>query len=148
MKNAILAIIVIILLAAAGGGGYYVGRSAGLTEATNVRTEFFGQRAGNPNGAQANGTPDATQAGRGGGQFVQGGGRPTASGSVKSVQGNTITVTQQDGTTVNVTVDDKTTIQKTVNGAIADIQPGTRITVVEVTANGATTRRIQLTPGQ
>lgn len=156
MKTALLAIVVVVLMAGSGGVGYYFGNDNGLKQAQNIRTDFINQRLGGQAadaaqgqgqraGSQtASGTPQA-QGQRGGvgapggqagqGQFGQLGGlfvgRPTANGSVKSVQGNTITVTQVDGSTATVAVDDKTTIQKFANGAISDVQPGLSIIVTE-----------------
>jgi|OpeIllAssembly_1097287.scaffolds.fasta_scaffold28632_4 hypothetical protein len=154
MKTALLAIVVAVLMAGSGGVGYYFGNDNGLKQAQNIRTDFINQRLGGQGtdaaqgqragGQNASGTPQA-QGQRGGvgtpggqtgqGQFGQLGGllagRATANGSVKSVQGNTITVTQVDGSTSTVAVDDKTTIQKLANGAISDVQPGLNIIVTE-----------------
>lgn len=146
MKTALLGVAMVILMAIAGGAGYYLGDQNGFTRAQNIRTEFVNQRFGPQ--AQGAGIDSSQFAGgqqRSGGQgAAQFAGRPTASGTVKSVEGNKITVTQQDGSTVSVTVDDKTVIQKQVNGAIADVQVGMRITVTEQ----GNTKRIQLLPSQ
>jgi hypothetical protein len=145
MKTTLISVAVVVLMAIAGGAGYYLGDQNGFTRAQNIRTEFINQRF-----AQAQGTGvDASQfaggqqrgSGQGATQFV---GRPTATGTVKAVEGNKITVTQQDGSTVTVTVDDKTIIQKQVTGAIADVQVGMRITVTEQ----GNAKRIQLLPSQ
>ncbi len=145
MKTALIGIVVVILMAASGGVGYYFGNANGLQSATNIRNEFFASRAGTqggePNtqgGGQRNGGQNT---GQGTGTF---GGRPTAAGLVKSVQGNTITVTQQDGSTTTVTVDDKTQYLKLGTASLSDVTPGLRITVTE--QNGI--KRIQLTPAQ
>jgi len=147
MKVALVAIVVVVLMAASGGVGYYYGNDNGLKSATNIRAEFFQQRAGGTGGqgtqAAPNGTPQAQgQRAGGGNQAAAFGGRPTAAGVVKAVQGNTITVTQQDGTATTVTVDDKTQYEKLVSGNLADVTVGLRIVVTDV--NGI--RRIQLTP--
>jgi hypothetical protein len=154
MGRVIIIALVVVLVGVVGVGGYMLGRQLGLTEAQNIQREFFQQRAGqNGQGALAQGS-DPTQTGQPGGQGQRAGagaaqaGRQIATGTVKSISGNTITVTQQDGTTTTVTIDDKTTVQKTTNGTAADIQPGWRITVVEQTTGGSTTRRVQLTQGQ
>ncbi len=141
MKTVLIAIVVVVLMAGSGAAGYYFGNQNGLTTAQNIRTEFFAGRTGGTGGqfatGNSQGTPQA-QGTRGGGQGGQGGqfagllaGRATANGSVKTVQGNTITVTQNDGSSATVTVDDKTTIQKFVTGTIADVQPGLTIIVTE-----------------
>ena len=144
MKTVLFGIIVVVLMAAAGGAGYYFGNANGLQSATNVQREFFTSRGfgtgqGNGQGAAAQGTPGAGQAGA----FAQGG-RPTASGVVKSVQGNTITVTQRDGSATTVTVDDKTQYTKMVSGSISDVTAGLNIVVTDVN----NVKRIQLTPAQ
>lgn len=143
MKTVLLAIGVVVLMAASGGAGYYFGNANGLQSATNIQREFFATRSGN---AGQNGGQGGTQGtGQGNAQNAQGGaafGRPTASGVVKGVQGNTITVTQQDGSTTTVTVDDKTQYTKTVSGTLADVTAGLRITV----SDQNNIKRIQLVP--
>ncbi len=151
----LLAIGVLVLLILVGVGGFMAGRNAGLTEQVNIRTEFSQQRAGTTSGAPGTGSgfnpasapgstgSDPAQTARG----VQG--RALANGTVKSVQGNTVTVTQQrDGSTATITVDDKTIIEKMTTGTLADIQPGWRISVTEQQTGTTTIRRIILTQGQ
>lgn len=156
-KPILLTLVVLILLIAVGVGAFMAGRNAGLTEQLNIRTEFFQQRAGTmrnaPGAADAAGNPAGAPGGTGDaatgarGAALQG--RQLVNGVVKSVQGNTVTVTQQrDGSTTTLTIDDKTVIEKMTAGTLADIQPGWRITAVEQTTGGATTRRVVLTPGQ
>jgi len=162
MKAVLLGIVVVVLMAASGGAGYYFGNASGLQSATNVQREFFATRAGagtdttTAQGAQRGAGQGNTAQAAGtranpGGQTALGGafgnlisGRPTANGSVKSVQGNTVTVTQADGTATTVTVDDKTTIEKFVSGTVADIQPGMTILVTEQN----NLRRVLLLPAQ
>jgi len=156
-NQVLMALGVLVLLIIVGAGAFMTGRNAGLTEQVNIRTEFFQQRAGNQGGGPSgtggafgnvSGTPgaasgDAAQAAR----TAQG--RALANGVVKSVQGNTVTVTQQrDGSTATVTVDDKTIIEKMVTGTLADIQPGWRIAATEQQTGTTTIRRIVLTQGQ
>ncbi len=163
MKTVLLIIGVVVLMAASGGVGYYFGNDNGLKSATNIRAEFFANRGGgqggfDPNAAagQRNGTNNSQGSGQqrsaqgNGGQGAQGGfaslfsGRPSANGSVKGVQGNTITVTEANGNSATVTVDDKTTIQKFTTGTIADIQPGLNIIVTEQN----NLKRVLLLPAQ
>lgn len=148
MKTVLIGIVVVILMAASGGVGYYFGNDNGLKSATNIRAEFFANRAGttgtDPNvagGTPRNGGQGGQNAGQGAATF---GGRPTATGLIKAVQGNTITVTQQDGSTANVTVDDKTQYLKLGTATLSDVTPGLRIVVTD--QNGI--KRIQLTPAQ
>lgn len=138
MKTAIISILVVLLVAGVGVGAFLAGQNNGLTQAQNIRNEFFQSRT-NGQGGQA----DPTQRGQGGqgGQF----GRPAATGTVKSIQGNTIQVTMRDGSTVNVTLDGQTVIQKTSNGTKADIQPGQNITVMSSqTGENITAQVIQI----
>ena len=156
-NQVLLAVGVLGLLIVVGVGAFMTGRNAGLTEQVNIRTEFSQQRTGNQGGGppgtggtfgNAAGTPgaasgDAAQAAR------NAQGRALANGVVKSVQGNTVTVTQQrDGSTATLTVDDKTIIEKMVTGTLADIQPGWRIAATEQQTGTTTIRRIVLTQGQ
>jgi hypothetical protein len=137
---------ILVALLVGGVGGFVWGRNVGLSEQINIRTEFFQQRAAAMSGAPS-ATGDNPQATGARGAFAQG--RQLVSGVVKSVEGNTVTVTQQrDGSTATLTVDDKTIIEKTTSGTLADIKPGVRISAVEQTVGGTTTRRIVLTPGQ
>lgn len=138
MKTAIISILIVLLVAGVGAGAFIVGQNNGLTQAQNIRNEFFQSRV-----AGQGGQTDATQRGQGGqnGQF----GRPAATGTVKSIQGNTIQVTMRDGSTVNVTLDGQTVIQKTSNGTKADIQPGQNITVMSSqTGENITAQVIQI----
>lgn len=124
MKSILVAVIVVVLVVVAGVGGFFAGNSFGpnaqaLSTVNDFRTQRFG------NGGQGS----TGQSGQGG-QGAQQGRRPVAFGTVKSVQGNTIQVTAQDGTITTVTTDSKTVVQKTVTGAVTDVQPGQRITVM------------------
>jgi hypothetical protein len=116
MKTALIAFVVIVLLVGVGVGAYMAGQNAGLTQAQNIRTEFFQSRQG----GQAQGQ------GQGQGQ----GARQGTAGTVKSVQGNTLEITQRDGSTVTVTIGQQTLIEKTVSGTTADLTTGENVTVV------------------
>jgi hypothetical protein len=106
---------VIVLVAGAGAGGFYGGTLYERQQAQNVRNTFFNGRGG----TGGNGGGGAGGAGGfGGGVF----------GTVKTVNGNTITVsTPQNVTTVNLS--GSTVVQKTTPGTIADIQVGDVVTV-------------------
>ncbi len=137
MRTFLAAILVLVLVGIVGYGAYSYGQSVGLTQAQNIRAEFFASRQG------ANAAGDSTQAGQRGAQ----GARPAATGTVKSVQGNSITVTQRDGTTVTVNVDAQTVVQKTTNGTVGDIQPGQNVTVLSSqSGNDITAQTIQIRP--
>lgn len=135
MKIALTAVLVVVVAAATGIGGYFVGHNAGLSDAQNIRAQFFQQRSGQ--GGQGGPGGPSGQGGQGGqGGFA--GRRPAAFGTVKSVQGNTIELSMQDGSTVTVNTDAQTTVIKTVTGAVTDIQPGQRITVMGAQGSGGT----------
>lgn len=134
MKTTIVAVIVVVVAAVAGVGGFFAGNSFGPNaQALSVVTQFRAQRSGSGGTGAGQfgqgGTGGAGQSGQGGQGATQGR-RPVAFGTVKSVQGNTIQVTAQDGTITTVTTDSTTVVQKTVSGAVTDVQPGQRITVM------------------
>ncbi|MCX7838002.1 MAG: hypothetical protein N2559_00880 [Anaerolineae bacterium] len=140
---------ILVALLVGGVGGFVWGRNVGLSEQINIRTEFFQQRAAAMSGAPSAPSAPGDNPQGAGARGALGQGRQLVNGVVKSVEGNTVTVTQQrDGSTATLTVDDKTVIEKMTSGTLADIKPGWRITAVEQTVGGTTTRRIVLTPGQ
>ena len=115
-KTILVAVFVAIVVGgAAGFGGYKMGDSAGFQRANQVRQEFAQTRQGG-------------QGGMGG--LVAGGGNRAfeLQGAVKSVDGNTMTVTigQRD---VTVTLTDKTQFLKSVAGARTDLAAGARVMV-------------------
>lgn len=135
MKTAIITVLVILLVVGVGVGAFLAGQNNGLTQAQNIRNEFFQSRV-----TGQSGQGDAAQRGQGA-QF----GRPAATGTVKSIQGNIIQVTMRDGSTVNVTLDGQTVIQKTSNVTKADIQPGQNITIMSSqTGENITAQVIQI----
>lgn len=137
MKTAVVSTIVVVLVVVVGVGAFFAGTSYGEQQAQNTRAEFFSARQGGASGP--GGAP--SQAGQGGQQV----GRPAASGTVKSVNGNSVQVSQQDGSTVTVTVNSQTAIQKTASGTISDLQPGERITVFSTqTGSNIVAQSIQL----
>jgi hypothetical protein len=147
MKTWLTAVIVVVVMAVVGVGAFFAGTSYGEAQAQNTRTEFFRNRqggAGGPGGTFGQGGQNGQN-----GQSAQNNafGRAAAFGTVKSVNGNTIQLTQQDGSTVTITVNSQTTIQKTDNGTVADIQPGERLTVFsDQTGSNLTARAIQVRP--
>ncbi len=139
MKPLVIAIVAALVIVV-GAGSFFAGSAYGQQQAQNIRSDFFRARQ------SGNGTPNGngTQGQNGqGGQF----GRPAAAGTVKSINGNTLVITQQDGSTVTVTLDVQTQIIKTVNGTTSDLQPGERITVMsDQTTGNIVARTIQLRP--
>jgi hypothetical protein len=143
MKTAIIGILMIVLLAVVGIGAYMYGQSTGLTEAQNIRSEFFQSRTGNT--AAAGGQANSAQ---GGTNVRSQATRPVASGTIKSLQGDVIEVTQQDGSTVLVALSGQTVIEKMVTGAASDLQVGARISVQGVQSTGQVNAQvIQISQG-
>lgn len=147
MKTILAAVIAVAVVAVVGVGAFFAGTSYGEGQAQNTRSEFFRNRQG-ANGGQGGAFNQGGQVGQNG-QNGQNNpfGRAAAFGTVKSVNGNTIQLSEQDGSTVTVSVDAQTTIQKTVNGTIGDIQPGERLSVFsDQTGSNITARAIQVRP--
>ena len=125
MGRTILISLVVAIVVGGGAafGGYKMGDSAGFERANQVRQQFAQSRQG------------------GQGQFGQGtsaGGGNRAfelQGIVKSVDGNTMTVTigQRD---VTVTLTDKTQFLKSVAGARTDLAAGARVMVAPEAGGG------------
>lgn len=128
MKTGIIVVLMVVLLAVVGYGAYTAGQSNGLTEAQNIRTQFFQTRSGTAG--------SASSAGSAGTNVRSQATRPVASGTIKSIQGDVVEVTQQDGTSVLVALSGQTVIEKTVTGATSDLQVGQRISVEGVQSTG------------
>ncbi len=152
-KIVLVAVGVLVLLLIVGGVAFAAGSQYGKTQAQNVRNEFLQGRFGNqgqggqPGQGQLGQNDQTGQGGRGGqaGQF----GRIAAAGTVKSVDGNKITVTMQNGNTVTVTLDQQTRITKTITGTSSDIQAGVRVVVTsDQTGANVTARAITIEPAQ
>ena len=150
MKTILMVMLVLVASAATAVAGYFYGFNQGQTQAQNIRAEFFSQRAGAlgnpPSAGGSNTAPDANQGGpRGGGNVAA---RGTV-GVIKSVQGNTLQLTEANGSTVNVTLDAQTTIQKMTPATNADLQVGQRVTIQgNVSGNTVAARTIILGMGQ
>ncbi len=56
-------------------------------------------------------------------------------GTVQSVQGNIVSITQRDGTLAKVTIGAGTAIEKTVQGSINDIATGGSVMVIGATSS-------------
>ena len=122
-RTILIALVVAIVVGgAAGFGGYKMGDSAGFERANQVRQQFFQQRQ------TAGGQGQQGSLGSGSGQ-----GRGVGiSGVIKSVDGNTLTVTigQRD---VQVELRDSTQVLKSTPGTRSELAAGTR---VMITAEG------------
>ena len=116
-RTILIALVVAIVVGgAAAYGGYKMGDTAGFERANLVRQQFAQTRQGG-------------QGGQGQGASGTGGNRAfELQGVVKSVNGNTMTVTvgQRD---VTVTLTDKTQFLKSVSGTRTDLAAGARVMV-------------------
>ena len=114
MKKILLVIAGIALLAVAAGAGFQYGKMYQSNQANQIRSQFLRSRGIN----SGNGTGGAQAAGFGGGVF----------GQLKSVNGNTLSVTTQNGDqTVDLTAN--TQIEKTTAGTTADLKAGEQLVV-------------------
>ncbi len=116
MKKVIIVITAVVLAVAIGAGGFYGGMAYERNQANQIRSQFLASR-----GLTGTGTGNGTQRR---GLFAGGG----TTGQVKSISGNTLTVsTAQNVTTVNLS--NTTRIEKAAPGAASDIQPGQQVIV-------------------
>src|SRR5205823_6344537 len=136
--------IILAAFALAGGafwGGMNVGQAQANSSAQNTRN-FFANRGVDPNTAGGAGGGAGTQGGAGsflggaggtgtgGGQGGTGGargGQRGAVGTVTKVEGNTITMTDQQGKTVTDNLAHDTPIATTALGTTRAIKPATRL---------------------
>lgn len=119
-------VVAVVVGVAAGLGGYKIGDSAGFQRANLVRQQFAQQRQ--------------AQFGQGnGGGFSGGGGGAgrafALQGTIKSVEGDTVTITvgQRD---VQVKLSDKTQIEKAASGDRTELATGARVMVTPDSASG------------
>jgi hypothetical protein len=144
----VLGAVLVVLLVA--GGSFYGGMAFQRSRQASVQEQFFAQRGFGPGGqAPLSGTPEG-----GFGSFAFGNGAGGAggegrgaSGSIESLDGNTLTLsTPQGNTTVLLT--DQTVINQVVRGSPSDLQTGERITAIgERDASGTlTATTIQILP--
>jgi hypothetical protein len=126
-KTILIALVVAIVAAAAAGlGGYRMGDSAGFERANQVRQQFFQQRQTAGGQGQQGSLGSSSGQSRGVG----------ITGVIKSVDGNTLTVTigQRD---VQVMLSDKTQIEKAAPGTRAELTAGTRVLVTPNSSGGS-----------
>jgi uncharacterized protein DUF5666 len=145
-KKIVLGILVLVLVAAVGGGSFYGGMRYEQQQAANARAAFFANRGGGSGGEGAGGGGFAFGGGNGGGGTANGRGGG-AVGQIKSIDGNTITVSTPQSV-VKVILTGTTQIEKFVAGSSSDLQVGTRI-VVRGTPDSSgtiTANTVQITP--
>jgi hypothetical protein len=132
MGRKVLAIVGgIILILAVAGGSFYGGTVYAQQQTANARAAFFADRGGGTGGSGGTGGGDGGTGGGffGGGSGANGGGRRGgAAGQIKSIDGDTITLSTPQSE-VKVTLTDTTPIEKVVTGGRADLQVGQRIVV-------------------
>ncbi len=148
MRTILVIVVVVVLVGVVGVGAFYAGSNYGFAQAQNIRTEFFQGRQGQ-GGPSAQGTPSANGTRGTGAQGGQGGqlaGRGV-NGTVKSVQGNTMVITERNGSTVTVTINAQTAIQKLSTGTTSDLQPGMNVVVTSnETGSNIAAQTIQIRP--
>ena len=142
-KNILIPMIiigVIVLVAGAAVGGFFGGKAYERNQANTVRDNFLRDR-----GIQGFNPNAAPNAGQGGANFTAGGFGRGTTGEVKSLDGNTLTLTS-GGTDTVITLSDKTQIVKTTSGTTADLTAGQQVMVTgERDANGNITTATQVT---
>jgi hypothetical protein len=123
-KTILIAFIVIVVGAIAAFAGYRVGDGAGFERANQVRQQFFQQRQtgqGNAGGfASGSGGSSGGGGGAGRGLAVQ--------GTIKSIDGDTLTVTLGNRQ-VQVKLGDKTQLLKSVAGTRDELAAGARVMI-------------------
>jgi hypothetical protein len=138
-KNIIIPIIiagVIVLVAGAGVGGFFGGKAYERSHANTVRNNFLQSRG--IQGFDPNAAPNGA-ANVNGTNFPSGGFGRGASGQIKSIDGNTLTLTTGQNET-KVTLSDTTIIEKSTPGATTDLQTGQNVTVTgQRDSNGSVT---------
>ncbi len=117
----------IVLMLAIGGGSFYGGMLYQQTRIAAIRNQFFGGRGGDNGGNGGGGGGGTGGGGTGGGAFGAGGGRGQF-GTIKSIDGNTLTVSTPQSE-IKVKLTDTTQIEKLVTGAVGDLAVGDRIVV-------------------
>jgi len=143
----ILIAVVIVLVAGAALGGFFGGKAYERNQANTVRNDFMRERGiegFDPNSAQPGDMPGQNMA-PGGGNIAAGVMGRGASGEIKSIEGNTLTLTS-NGTETVITLSDTTQIVITTSGTTADLSAGQQVMVVgQRDANGNITTATQVT---
>lgn len=125
MKKTLMIIAAFLLVILVAAGSFWAGMAYQSRQAEQVRAEFMSARGIPSAGQMPGGLPE-------GGQFQpDSAGFPGrgATGQVKSIEGNVMTIsTAQDVTTVNLMED--TQIEMTVSGDTSNLQTGMRVMVM------------------
>src|SRR5689334_7630306 len=119
MKKPVVIIGSIVFALLVAGAAFWGGMNVGKAQAQDNQNNFFASRGFNPN--DANGGGGGFTGGQGGGTFGGAGGAGGAGaalrqrgafGTISKIDGNTITLTDNQGTTTNVTLSASTQISK------------------------------------
>lgn len=135
MKTTLIITIIVAVIVAvgAGVGGFFGGKAYESNHARSVQNNFFRSRGIDTNGA--NGANGQARGAFGGGTF----------GQIKSINGNTLTVTTAQNTDVTVTLSNTTRIEKTSSGTAADLQTGEQVTVAGQRDSNGNITAVQVT---
>ena len=129
-KNILIPLViagVIVLVAGAAVGGFFGGKAYESNRASTIQNDFMRERG--IQGFNPNSAPNLGQDfGQAGANFPGGFIGRGASGEVKSMDGNTLTLTVGDNET-KVTLSDSTMIVKSTSGTIADITTGQQVMI-------------------
>src|SRR4051794_25620605 len=118
MRRTTVIISGLVFALALAGAAFWGGLSMGKAQAQNDQNAFFAGRGFDPNNLPAGGFQGqgGTGAGGQGGAGARGLGTRGAAGTIEKIEGDKITMTDNQGNTVTVTLGDSTTIIKTVTG--------------------------------
>jgi hypothetical protein len=139
----VLAGAVVATLSFAGGVWYQKDNGTAAGSGQRVSADRQGQGGFGGYGGQRGGFGGAGGTGAGG--FGQNGG--FTRGTVTSVQGTTVTLTDANGNTVKVTTGDSTKVTLNKEGKVADLQPGQTVTVIGQKGADGSLTATQLTEG-
>jgi hypothetical protein len=139
MKKIMVIIGAIVLVGLIAAGSFWGGRTYQASRVEQVRARFERERG--PQGGGQIPEPGAAGIAEAPGNMQGMFGGRGASGQVKTVEGELLTLsTAQDVTTVRLSAD--TQIVMTVDGTVTDLQPGLRVMVIgERAENGEITAR-------
>jgi len=126
------AVLVIAAAVAIGGVAFAIGRGTAPVSAATGTGRIFAGNGGVPTGSFEPGANGGSGFGRGG----FGGGGLTVSGTVESVDGDTLTIKTPSGQTIEVTTGADTTYHTQAPAAAADVTTGASVQV-EVQLDGA-----------
>ncbi|WP_441251074.1 hypothetical protein [Kitasatospora sp. McL0602] len=140
----VLAGAVVATVSFAGGVWYEQGNGK---SATSTRASGQTRGQGGQGGANAQGGYGQRRGGGAGGNGQGGGQGGFTRGTVKTVDGNTVYLTDANGNTVKVTTGDATKVQLNKEGKVSDLQPGQSVVVVGTPDASGGYNATQLTEG-